>query len=51
LQGDLAGDGFGTVKIKSAIPRWQMLGIFVLLFALIALAIAAKNGGQVTMRW
>ena len=51
LQGDLAGDGFGAVKIKSAIPWWQMLSIFVLLIALIVLAIATKNGGHISTRW
>jgi|SRR5215469_16555329 len=51
LQGDLAGEGFGTVKTKSAIPGWQMLSIFALLFAVIVLAIATKNGGHMSISW
>lgn len=44
LTGDLKGDGFGTVKTVSAIPRWQIVGAFMLLAALFILIIATKSG-------
>jgi len=46
LKGNLKGDGFGTVKTTSAIPSWQMLGIFALVIVLIVIAILTSNNGQ-----
>ena len=45
LWGTPNGDGFGTVKIKSAIPNWQMLGVFVLIAVLMVIAGIIKSGG------
>jgi hypothetical protein len=51
LWGTPNGDGFGSVRTKSAIPSWQMLGVFALIIILVIVVGLTKGGGDAFSRF